>query len=90
MGVPLGLAALSLIAFLLYRDRHHKKQLHDLQSNGSAAVGEGKNIVQEMSGLNPTGPDQMYELSSRPEGIGRVGQFEVEGSTQAHELPQGR
>lgn len=87
MGIPLGLAALGLIAFLLYRDRRHKKQLLDLQSNRSAAAGDGKNTAKEVSGLNPTAPDRMYKLNSRPEGIGRVGQFELEGTIQAQELP---
>ena len=84
---PFGLAAFSLIAFLLLRDRRHKKQLLELQSNRRVAAGDGKDITQEMSSLDPTAPDQIYELGSKTEGIGRVGPFEVEGEIQTHELP---
>ena len=90
VGIPLGLAALNLIAFLLHRDRRRKKQLLDLQSNRSAAAGYGTDITQKMPGLDPTAPDQIYELGSEPEGNGRVGPFEMEGTIQAHELPQRR
>ena len=90
VGIPLGLAALGLIAFLLYRDRRHKKQLLDLQSNRSAAAGDGNNMAKEVSGLDPTAPDRMYELNFQPEGIGRAGQFELGGTNQAQELPSTR
>ena len=68
LGIPLGLAVFSLIAFLLLRDRRYKKQLLDLQSDRSVAAGDGKDITQEMSSLDPTAPDQIYELGSKPEG----------------------
>lgn len=89
VGIPLGLAALGFIFTLLYRNQQRKKLKRRLQEDHNAAVDRRDLAMQDSNSFYGSIPVAL-ELNSKNEGIGREGQFEIEGTAQVPELPARR
>lgn len=89
VGIPLGLVALAFVSLFLYRHHHRAKLQRRLQENHNAAAKDRELAMRTSNSFYGSIPVAL-ELGSAPEGIGREGQFEVEGTVQAPELPDRR
>ncbi|KAG7005422.1 hypothetical protein G7Y79_00020g049500 [Physcia stellaris] len=81
VGIPLGLLALAFVSLLIYR-HHNRTRLQETHNAAARAMQTSNSFY----GSIPVA----LELGSAPEGIGREGQFEVEGTVLVPELADGR